>query len=106
MTIIKPNKNKIVFNMPTVMLSGTLLAMAAFSVFLYNQNVNLRHSVSVGMEQLQTLQEQNADFKNQNYAILDSKNTAELAKQLNLVQDNKPEYFEGSNTQLASGIGQ
>lgn len=106
MTIIKPNKNKIVFNLPCVALSSILIFMAAFSVFLYNQNVNLRHSVSAGLERLQTLQEQNADFKNKNYTFLDSKNTSELAKQFNLVQDDKPEYLEGSNAQLASGVGQ
>lgn len=67
---------------------------AAFSIYFYNLNVNLKYQISLQEKSLQQLEADNADLKNQFYQILDSKNLAVIVKKQNLISDKNPDYFE------------
>ncbi|TSC95617.1 MAG: hypothetical protein Athens071426_118 [Parcubacteria group bacterium Athens0714_26] len=101
MTIIQPNKNKYSISASLIFVILALILMAIFSIYLYNQNVDMRHSISIGMEQLQSLQEVNAEYKDKIYQILDFKNAETMAKELNLVQEKNPAYLESNSKVLA-----
>ena len=77
--------------------AGLLLS----GIYIYNRNVALRYSLNALEIQLQKLQVANADFKNDLYKTLDSKNLQGLAAKLSLVRETKPRYLE-SNSVVAS----
>jgi cell division protein FtsL len=93
MTIIEPNKNYI-FN-PFLILSAVfLIFMAILGIWLYNQNVNLRHAISESRKNLQEQSALNADLKNKYYQILNNRNIEGVVKQKGLIPDKNPIYLE------------
>ncbi len=94
MTIIQPNKNKRYFTPPFIFLAVILILTAISGIYLYNQNVNLKHFLTNNLDKLQDLQETNADYKNKLYQVLDPQNIPSIAQELNLVQEKYPKYFE------------
>ena len=93
MTIIEPNKNKYRISSLLFLLAIALITFAICNIYLYNQNVNLRHVVNDNSKKLQEQRITNADYKNQFYQILDSKKVELLAKEKRLVPEKNPEYF-------------
>lgn len=71
-----------------------MILMAISGIYLYNQNVNLKHFLTNNLDKLQDLQETNADYKNKLYQVLDPQNIPSIAQELNLVQEKYPRYFE------------
>jgi|SRR3989338_3166649 len=92
MTIIEPAKNNYIREFLYIGL--LILVSAAFSIYFYNLNVNLKYQISLQEKSLQQLEAGNADLKNQLYQIFDSKNLAVIAKKQNLISDKNPDYFE------------
>ncbi len=93
MTVIEPNKNKFTINWLIISLIIFILTGALFSVFAYNNNVRLKHLLNSHREEAESLRSANTDFKNQLYGILDLKNAEELAADLGLIKEKKPEYL-------------
>ena len=93
MTIIEPKNNKIRLNFIYTLIIGLVLAGALLSVFAYNQSVSLTHRLSETTKSIESLRVSNADLKNSLYAILDLQNIDQLADQLGLIQERKPDYL-------------
>lgn len=79
-----------------------MVVMAVFSIYFYNRNVDLRHSINSISRELQVQRTVNADFKNQYYQVLNSKNVEIIAKQKGLIPEKNPVYLESKFEILAS----
>lgn len=101
MTIIEPNKNRVILNLPLLFLVGALASGILLNVFLYNQTVDLRFLLNKNEDDLKEIRVVNADLKNTLYKILDSGNLSELSAELGLVKDYKPDYIEPRNAVAA-----
>lgn len=93
MTFIEPNKNKFNISILTFLTVILILTGALLSIFAYNQNVRLNHFLNSYQKEVEGLQVANANLKNQLYGILDLKNAEELARDLGLVKEKRPEYL-------------
>lgn len=102
MTIIQPNKNRIKVNLTPLILAAAVILAILFAVFLNNQIVNLKYSLSDAEKRLERLRVANAESKNQLYVILDMQNHSELASRLGLVKENKPIYLKEQWQEFAS----
>jgi len=101
MTIIEPNKARYSYNSSPLLLSFALIGLVLLNIYIYNENVGLKHSISDGSKNLQNLQVANAEFKNQLYKITDVSSLNILVKNNNLVKETKPKYFEKTSEVLA-----
>lgn len=95
MTIIQPNKNKFRINLVFTSTILCLALTAVLSIYIYNQNVNLKDLLSNQKKALEDLRVANAELKNNFYQLVDSKNLTALAKKLNFQEVRQPEYFDG-----------
>ncbi len=68
--------------------------VAAWSIFVYNQTVNLSHEFSAKEREYKTSLTQNAELKNEKYSLTDAKNLRVAADAGGLVKVSNPEYFE------------
>lgn len=93
MTIIEPNKNSFKSKIPIILIVGLVLFEAILSVVSYNQNVQLNYALKENHKQIEVLQADGADLKNQLYLVLDFENSDQLAGKLGLVKERKPEYL-------------
>lgn len=76
------------------MLAGSFILLEAIlSVFINNQSVELTHVLKAEKKNLETLQAETAELKNNLYAILDIQDPEEFSSKLGLVKDRKPEYL-------------
>ncbi|OGY63050.1 MAG: hypothetical protein A2745_03610 [Candidatus Harrisonbacteria bacterium RIFCSPHIGHO2_01_FULL_44_13] len=98
MTIIEPNKNKIRLNPFLIAAVFCLIAIALLNIYIYNQNVNLKDLLNADNKKLEELEVANAEFKNNFYQTVDSRNLNALAKQLGLREERQPRYFDGEST--------
>ena len=98
MTIFSPNQSKFRINLKFVWWAFILVCLALLSIQLQNSNVTLRHSVSILESKVQELQVASADYKNELYKVLDSKNLQMVAQKLSLIKDAQPLYLEGNIT--------
>lgn len=94
MTIIEPHKNYSHSNNEFLYLGIPLFLSAILSIYLYNINVNLKFRLNLTEKTFQQLEVANADFRNQLYQILDSRNLAEFAAKQNLISEKNPAYLE------------
>ena len=93
MTIIEPYKNKYYAN-EFLYIAFLILVLAIFNIRFYNFNVNLKYKISLQEKSVQKLEVANADFRNQLYQILDSRNLSSIIEKQNLVSDKNPDYLE------------
>lgn len=93
MTIIEPNKNSFRSRLPLYLAAGFVMLEALLSIFAYNFNVKINHSIKESIKQIETLRADNADLKNQLYLVLDLENSDILAAKLGLVKERRPEYL-------------
>lgn len=63
-----------------------MLVLAYWSISIYNQTVNLKHTLSDSQDQLQELKAASADLKNQLYQLTDSRNLIQLMEDRGLVK--------------------
>lgn len=101
MTIIEPNKAKYSYNSSILLASLAFIGLALMNIYIYNENVSLKHSISDGSKNFQVLQVANAELKNKFYKITDLGSLNVLAKSNGLVKENKPKYFENESVTLA-----
>jgi len=101
MTIIEPNKAKYSYNPSLLLLALSLIGLVLCNIYIYNENVGLKHSISAGSRNLQELQVANAELKNELYKITDISNLTALVKANNLIKEIRPKYFEKTVDVLA-----
>lgn len=98
MTIFSPNQQKFSVNIRQLLWMGALVSLALLGIQIYSQNVAMRHQINVLEERFQTMRVTNAEYKNQLYHVLDSRNMQKAAEQLSLVKENKIKYLESNPT--------
>ncbi|MBI1838811.1 MAG: septum formation initiator family protein [Candidatus Colwellbacteria bacterium] len=96
MTIIQPNKNKSLSRIIFV-LGGILVLTASFYVFTYANSVGLNQDIKVSEKNLERLKVENAELKNDLFALTDSRRLDELAKEKNLIYDKNPQWAIASH---------
>ncbi len=76
-----------------ILIVGLILLEAVLSVFAYSQNVRFKYLLSEQNEIIEDSQARSVDLKNRLYAVLDFQNVDQLAEQLGLVKERKPDYL-------------
>lgn len=94
MTILEPNRSRFSINLLPFALALVLIGLAVFSIYLYNQNVGLRHLISQNSRELQSQVVKNSDLKNQYYQVLSAKAVESVAREKGLVREKNPQYLE------------
>ncbi len=94
MTIIEPNKNRTHLNFILIALMGMIGLSILSGIYLYNQTVDLRHTIKNEAAMIQKTQEGMVDLRNRLYAVLDLKNLLNIAQSGGLVNDARPSYLE------------
>lgn len=92
MTIAQPNRQAQLTKALRLLFIG-IVASGLISIFFYNQMVSSRTSARDATKAVSSLQQENADLKNQYYALLDDKHLADAATRLGYVKDSKPKYL-------------
>ena len=93
MTIIEPNKNRFHLSLLMTLAISFVILGAILSIFAYSQSVRLHHLLDEQQVLIDDLQVQTADLKNRLYTLLDFGNVDQLAEQLGLIKERKPEYL-------------
>ena len=91
MTIIQPNKNKELKRL-VIILSVVLISTFAMNVFVYLETVNAKHDLSRVRDEVEKLKVDNAELKNEYYALVDTENLERLAAERGFVQDKNPQW--------------
>lgn len=94
MTIIQPNRTNHLTNIVFAMSLLALLAVAVWSIALYNATVNVTHEISAKEREHNALLAKNAELKNAFYAVTDIKNLRRVAETSGLRPITNPEYVE------------
>lgn len=83
--------------MPLYLIGGAVLVLSAlWLIILYNQIVNLHHSISGTNSDFQTLQARNAELKDTILGFYNDETLSRLAEERRLIQDKKPQYLEAN----------
>jgi hypothetical protein len=96
MTYIHPDNHKSILNRVLAGLIFTSLVGVIWLVALYNNVVNVNHTIAAEKAQLDTIGANNTALNNQVTVALGTIQSADLAAQNGLVQDNHPQYFSPS----------
>ena len=96
MTYIHTDHSKNILNRVLAGLVFTSLVGVVWLVMLYNNVVNLDHTITAAKTQLDSIGAQTTVLNNQVVAALGSIQSNDLATQNGLVQDNHPQYFSQS----------
>lgn len=102
MTILEPNKSTTRVNKFFVCSVSALIAVALWSIFVYNQTVNVAHSITSYEKEYKLLLAKNAELKNRIYAVTDVKALRQFAAGRGLVPVKSPEYVESAVSALAA----
>jgi len=96
MTYIHPDHHKSILNLVLAGLVFSSLVGIVWTVALYNNVVNLNHAIAAEKAQLDSIGANNTAINNRVVAALGNIQSADLAAQNGLVQDNHPQYFSPS----------
>ncbi|RJP45948.1 hypothetical protein C4587_00130 [Candidatus Parcubacteria bacterium] len=102
MTLIQPNKNNILLHKLIFLFAALLVAEALWLVTLYNRSVNLGHDIASMRAELKEIEARSAELKNKLFVALDTDELEAFARERNLIEDKKPQYFTSSEQWLAS----
>lgn len=93
MTIIQPHKTnyKITFFISFCVIS--ILGIAVWGIFLYNQSVNFRHELTNQEDTLRKVEVANAEFKDKLYNITDINSLGSQP----LILEKNPEYVKSKS---------
>jgi hypothetical protein len=97
MTFIQPHQEKNIFILSAVFLFAMLFTGVVWLIFLYNQNVNLRHGTADAMIQIQKLQIRNSESRDTLFSYLEGGNVEKFASANGLVEDKNPRYLRAPN---------
>lgn len=99
MTIIRPQKNKKLYNILIGFLSVIFAVVLFTGMWMYGNTVELKHDVAKLQEDIQREEARSSELKNSIYAILSPNNLENLAKERGLVKDRDPEYMQVQENQ-------
>ena len=94
MTLIQPKKNSILINRILFALFLGVVLSASSMVLLYNQTVSLTHSALQAKDDLQKIQTENAELKENIFALLDPTAVKAFAAGKGMVLDPNLRYLE------------
>lgn len=83
---------------------AAIVAISIWTIYSYNEVVNLRHEISQRRYLLETLNVENAELKNRSALYVTSENLDTLAQQFNLVKEKQPQYFSTAQWPLVSHL--
>lgn len=89
-------------NILLIFLGAPAILGFIYVIILYNQTVDLKHSIADMKAETQKIEVQSADLKDQYFAIFDPAKVESTAKARGLVKENKPAYLESNTWALAS----
>lgn len=92
MTYIQPHQSNKFFITILALFGVCLIVSVVWLVILYNQIVNLRHSISDSNSSFQKVQATNAELKDDMLSLFDDVGLQKLASEQGLVKEKKPEY--------------
>lgn len=91
MTIIQPNKYEDVKKLAVIL--GVVLVVAFLGMMaVFIQTVSLRHDVEAARKMLEEIAVENAELKNEYYALVDAEHLLTLAEERGFVQDRNPQW--------------
>jgi len=94
MTLIQPNKQKKFFTKIAIAAFVPVVGGIFWLIILYNQNVNLTHNLDERKTELQSLEANNAELKEQFFALFTASNVEQFAKERGLIKEKNPRYFK------------
>ncbi len=104
MTIIQPNTHRFRIHAAFILVIVLVVGGALLNIFLYNETVQLNHSIRVATEDIKGLQAENADVRNELYKVLDPEHLKATALELGFVKDTAPRYIEITNNAIQAGL--
>ncbi len=93
MTYLQPNQRKSILNLVIAGLALASLAGIFSLVALYNNIVDLNHSIAAAKTELDSVGAKNTVLNNQVIGALHGLQSGSLAAQYGLVENNHPRYF-------------
>ncbi len=91
MTIIQPSKYKELKKL-IIILSFVLAIVLLVVVFIYLQTVSAEHALVDKKEVLENLKVENADLKNEYFALIDASNLEKFAEENGFIRDKNPQW--------------
>lgn len=91
MTVIQPNKDSGILKL-IISLSALLVGVAALTIIVYSKTVGLRQDIANLTQSIQTEQVQNAELKDQLFAITDPSNLQKLAAKEGFIRVVNPQW--------------
>lgn len=93
MTFIQPNKNRGIINSILTILALVVLGSTFWLIALYNSTVNLSHAITTAKAQVDAIGAENTTLSHEIVATLGSAQLANVVRDGNLVEEQKPQYF-------------
>ena len=99
MTVINPNKNyrRKIFCPTILILVIIMLALGGIYVLEYNRLVSLNYDIPQVKERIQLAVAENSDLRKNLYEITSPDKLKSIAQQNNLIEEEKPSYFNLEN---------
>lgn len=93
MTIIEPNRTRQGINIWYYMSISLLIIAAMWSIWVYNETVQLRYDLKKNERKIGVLQEENAALKNERYAMTSTNALRAVLLARGLVKIEKPVFL-------------
>jgi|GEM_PF-6588741 len=93
MTIIQPTNNKIRFHWITISIIGLVLVEVILAIMAYSKSVDLKYALDRRLSLSLELRAKNADLENLLYAKINNRSADQLAAELGLIREKKPDYL-------------
>lgn len=94
MTFIQHHKSNLLQTWMLWVLVALTVVASVWLVYLYNRAVNLKHGISEVQNEIERIQTENSELKEEIFVLLDSDKFREFAAERGLVQERDPRYFE------------
>jgi cell division protein FtsL len=95
MTLLQPNKStSATLNIVLMLLILGIFLSATMLVVFYNRMVNVTHTLSRANVESKKLETENAELKDNIFALFDNAHVAAIAQSKELSEDKKPRYVE------------
>lgn len=94
MTIIEPNKHALKINLIFLFVVILIVSGGVASILLYNETVRAEHFIADAEAQVKELEAENADSRNELYAMLDTAALQKTSLELGFEKETRPLYLE------------
>ena len=98
MTVINPNQNKKKIFCPSILiLVFVIIVLGGVYISEYNRLVNLNYDIPKAKDAVRSGITENSDLRKNLYEITSPVNLKSIAQQRNLIEEEKPSYFNLEN---------